>query len=259
MIQLSISNIAWAQEQDEQLYSLLKEFQIDALEIAPTRLFADQPYDNLIRASKYAEYLKDTYNLSIVSLQSMWYGKEENLFQSKQDRDTLTEYTFRVIDFADAIKSPNIVFGNPKQRNGFLPEYESLIVDFFITIANYAKEKNIVIAIEPNPTIYGTNFLNTTLETIEFIVKVNHKNLKLNLDLGTMIENNEKISNLRNKVELINHIHISEPYLKPIKKRKLHSQLKELNYTGYASIEMGRIESIDKLKSIILYAKDILS
>lgn len=258
-MRLAISNIAWAKEHDDHMYAFLKEHQIDALEIAPTRLFDVQPYEDLFKASKYAQYLKDAYDLSIVSLQSIWYGKDENLFHSQQDRDALTEYTYKVIDFAHAIQCPNIVFGNPKQRDGFKSDYEKLIEAFFIAIADYAKEKDIVIALEPNSTIYGTNFLNTTLETIEFLQKVNHSNLKLNLDLGTMIENNETIASLQSNVHHIHHIHLSEPYLKPLQKRALHQHLKELQYYGVVSIEMGKIESVETLKSIILYVKDVLA
>lgn len=257
-MQLSISNIAWTNEFDDFVYTMLKDLNVKAIEIAPTRLFKDNPYDDLSRAAIFAEQLKRLYDIDIVSIQSIWYGKDENIFRSLQERNVLIDYTYKVIDFAEAIKCSNIVFGNPKQRNGFESKYDSIIINFFITIADYAKQKGIVISLEPNPTIYGTNFLNTTKETVDFIKRVNHPNLRLNLDLGAMIENNETIEKIIIDEDLINHIHISEPYLIPIKKRVLHSQLKRLNYLGIVSIEMCEIDSLDQLKSIILYFKDIL-
>jgi sugar phosphate isomerase/epimerase len=257
-MRLAISNIAWSRENDEQVYEMLNELGVDALEIAPTRISDDNPYQDLDAGYKYSLWLKEKYNIDIVSIQSIWYGKDENLFRSKLDRDALTDYTYKAIDFASAIKCPTIVFGNPKQRNGYKPEYEELMQGFFYTIAEYAKEKNIVIAIEPNPTVYETNFLTTTEETIRFLEKINHSNLKLNLDLGAMIENNETIDSLKPKVEHIHHIHVSEPHLNPIQKRELHSRLKDLEYKGIVSIEMRKIEQIDVIKAIILYLKGIL-
>lgn len=257
-MRLAISNIAWSEEKDELIYAMLKDLRVDALEVAPSRLFKDNPYDDLFLAHKYAKHLKETYNISIVSIQSMWFGLEKNLFRSKIDLDFLTEYTFKVIDFANAIDCNNIVFGNPKQRDGFKPELEQSVYKFFIRIAEYAKGKGVIIALEPNPKIYGTNFLNTTQETVEFLEKLAHSNLKLNLDLGTMIENNESIEYLIPRVKLINHIHISEPYLGPIRKRELHRELKKLNYSGVVSIEMAKLVSLEELKSIILYIKEVL-
>jgi len=257
-MRLAVSNIAWSSDINEQVYTLLKALRIDALEIAPTSIFRDKPYDDLTLASNYAQYLKENYNLNIVSIQSIWYGIEQNLFRSKKSRDFLTEYTFKVIDFAESIACKNIVFGNPKQRNGFKPELEKIVFDFFIKLADYAKEKDIIIALEPNPKIYGTNFLNTTQETVEFLEELGHSNLKLNLDLGTMIENNETIEFMISRVNLINHIHISEPYLGSIQKRELHRELKKLNYTGIVSIEMAKLTSLEELQSIILYVKEVL-
>lgn len=258
-MRLAISNIAWSKVDDELIYNFLLDHHIDALEIAPTRLFEAHPYDDLTKATKYAQSLKQNYNLSIVSLQSIWYGKDENIFRSKQERDVLLEYTYKVIDFAQAIQCQNIVFGNPKQRNGFKLDDESNIQDFFIKIANYAKDRNIVIALEPNPAIYGTNFLNTTRETIRFINEINHPNIKLNLDIGAMIENNESVDSITNNSNLINHIHVSEPYLKPIKKRKIHKELKKLDYNGVVSIEMNKVDSIDEIKTILDYMRGIIN
>jgi len=73
-----------------------------------------------------------------------------------------------------------------------------------------------------------------------------------------MIENGENIRDLRPYVQLINHIHLSEPYLKPVQKRSIHQEIKTLKYKGYVSIEMSRIDDIEQLKKIILYAKEAI-
>ena len=43
---------------------------------------------------------------------------------------------------------------------------------FFNILGDYAKLKNTVIALEANPDIYGTNFINTTKEAFSFVKKL---------------------------------------------------------------------------------------
>ena len=54
-MKLSISNIAWAAEDDEKIYEMMKEYSFTGLEIAPTRIFPEAPYDKLEEASKWRE------------------------------------------------------------------------------------------------------------------------------------------------------------------------------------------------------------
>jgi sugar phosphate isomerase/epimerase len=87
-------------------------------------------------------------------------------------------------------------------------------------------EKGTVIGMEANPPIYNTNYINDTLSALELIKEVNSEGFKLNLDIGTMIENKEPVDELVGNVNMINHVHISEPNLKPIEKMTLHRELK---------------------------------
>ena len=44
-MRLSISNIGWVSESDEQIYKIMKKLDFQGLEIAPTRIFPESPYD----------------------------------------------------------------------------------------------------------------------------------------------------------------------------------------------------------------------
>ena len=70
----------------------------------------------------------------------------------------------------------------------------------------------------------------------------------MNLDMGTVIQNEEDVRNLIGKVSLINHVHISEPGLKPIEDRLIHRDLRALlekeNYSGFISVEMGKVDEL---------------
>ena len=96
---------------------------------------------------------------------------------------------------------------------------------FFREIGNYAIVHHTCIGLEANPPIYQTNYINTTQQALDMISEVGSPGLKLNLDVGTMIANEEDVSLLEGKAELVNHIHISEPFLKSIKKHVLHREL----------------------------------
>ena len=168
MSKLAISNIGWAEENDATVYDLMKKYGFRGLEIAPTRIFSERPYDMNSEAEAWSKKLKSEYGFCIPSMQSIWYGRQ-----------------------------------------------------------------------------------------------VDSKGFLLNLDLGTMIQNEEDVRELTGKVRLINHVHISEPGLKPIVERPIHSELKVLltkeGYDRFISIEMGKVEDINILEEKMAYVRRIFA
>lgn len=256
-MKLAISNIAWTSENDREIYQFLSEHQFSGLEIAPSRIFSTNPYEHIIEAQEFANYLKKQYNLEICSMQSILYGKTENIFSSDEERENLISYTKKAINFAQAINCSNLVFGCPKNRILNSSEKLFLAEDFFIQLANYAQEHDVVISMEAIPRIYGTNFINTTNEAFNFCQKINKKNFNVNVDLGTMIYNNEDYNIIYKNINFINHIHISEPKLMPIKEREIHKKLKNLPYRKYFSIEMKNFNNLQAVKKAIVYIEGL--
>ena len=76
-----------------------------------------------------------------------------------------------------------------------------------------------------------------------------------------MIENGEDTAELAGQVKYINHVHISEPGLKPIQHRELHKELKEIlseeSYGGFVSIEMGKTEDTSVIEHTLAYIAEI--
>lgn len=255
-MKLSISNLAWAEEFDEQIYAILKERGFSGLEIAPTRLFGKSPYQRIDDALTYSKILFSKYGLRISSIQSIWYGIDKNIFDSSEERDFLLNYTKKAIEFAEVLGCKNLVFGCPKNRNinSDCQNYLDIAYDFFFKLGEYAKHHNTTIALEANPPCYQTNFINTTEQAFEFCKKIASDGLRVNVDLGTMIYNEEDDRVLSDNLDLINHIHISEPYLKLIKKnRSIHYYIFNLNYNNYYSIEMSKSNSVSEVKDTIIY------
>ena len=260
-MKLAISNIAWIAEQDDSVYQLMKKYGYSGLEIAPSRIIPNEPYEHIGYAVKWKEAIHEK-GFIIPSIQSIWYGKTENIFACEEDREILREYTKKAVIFAEAIGCPNLVMGCPKNRR--VPESagtewaEKIAVPFFEELGEFAEEHNTVIALEAVPAIYNTNFINDTATAIEFIKKVGSVGFKLNLDVGTIIENKESYGIIEDNIDYINHVHISEPGLKAIIQREEHDQLgsllKRLQYDKYISVEMGKGYNIE---GVMKYVADV--
>lgn len=263
-MKLSISNIAWTAERDEEIYSLMRENGFTGLEIAPTRIFPDRPYDRPDEAAAWSRGLYEEYGFRISSMQSIWYGRKENLFENEEERLSLLAYTRKAIDFAEAVGCGNLVFGCPRNRN--IPDAmqmdkaEEIAVRFFEKLGEYAYEHGTVLSMEANPPIYNTNFINDTAAAIELVKKVDSRGFRLNLDIGTMLQNGESADELAGNVQLINHVHISEPGLAAIEARELHRDvirlLENAGYDKFVSVEMGKQEDeISSVRDALHYVK----
>ena len=260
-MKLSISNIGWEKKNDTEVYRMMKEYGFVGLEIAPTRIFPENPYEKNKEAEIWCKELQREYGFSVSSMQSIWFGRQEKIFGSEEERQTLMDYTKKAIDFATAIKCENLVFGCPRNRNIENMKKLDVAIPFFKVLGDYAAQNGTTIGMEANPPIYNTNYINDTVSAIELIEQVDSEGFKLNLDVGTMIQNKESLTELVGKVQLINHVHISEPGVISIEERKLHIELKEVleaeNYSKYVSIEIGKVENISILKEKMRYVSNI--
>ena len=167
IVKLSMSNIGWERCQNEKIYRIMRKKGITGLEIAPTQVFQNDPYERLVEAGAWARDIKKRYGFEIPSMQSIWFGRNEKLFGTEEERNLLLEYTKKAIDFAAVIGCRNLVFGCPRNRR--LPENadKNLGVNFFKEVGDYAAEKNTVIGMEANPPLYNTNYINDTLSALE--------------------------------------------------------------------------------------------
>lgn len=265
-MKLCISNIAWGQANDEQMYKVCSEMGYDGIEIAPTRIFPENPYEHIEDASRWARNIAERYGMKVYSCQSIWYGRNENIFESEKDRECLLEYSKKMFSFAEAVGADNIVFGCPKNRNGYEKNSEfngRIAVEFFGKIAESASEHGITISVEANPAIYGTDFLNTTEESLKFVNRMEVDSIKLNFDTGALFYNQERLEVINGYENKIGHVHISEPQLVKIAVRKEHQEiyniLKRYNYGKAVSIEMKKQNRLEDIYEVMRYIRDIFA
>ncbi|MDY7545355.1 sugar phosphate isomerase/epimerase family protein [Glaciimonas sp. Gout2] len=260
-MKISASNIAWGLEDDQEVYSKMKAEGFSALEIAPTRLVPQKPYqpENIIVAASLAAEIQNSWGFGICSMQSLWYGLTERIFGTPEERAFLLQYTCSALDFAAAVGCPHVVFGSPRNRIIEHPEQRPVGEEFFAACAAYAESKSVTIGIEANPSSYGTNYLNTTPEALELVQAINSPFFKLNLDLGTMLENEENLSTLETLIPHISHVHISEPSLAAVIDRYEHQELarrlEDGGYTGWVSLEMRNLGTETLFRSLETVAK----
>ena len=257
-MKLSVSNIAWDESQDNCVYRLMLKYGFSAVEIAPTRWFPEAPYSHLKEASEISMRLRTAYGLSISSLQSIWYGRQEKLFGSCEERRILFRHTYGAIEFAQAVGAGNLVFGCPRNRVRPDGADESDVLDFFAACGDEAVKKGIFFSLEANPPIYNTNYINTTQEAFLTARKVNSPGCKVNVDIGAMIYYNEPISLVENNLSFVSHVHVSEVGLvAPCHVKFLNEIIRMLQangYTRYISIEMGKacgIQALDRTMGML--------
>lgn len=244
-IQLAISNIAWDKADDEAVYAAMQQNGFTGLELAPTRVFGEAPYENLSSAALFGGYLRQKYGFCVPSMQSIWYGQTGNIFDAA-DAERLLDYTAAAYQFAHTVNCPSLVFGCPKNRTmpkGADPETADR---FFAAAGSLAARYGVRLAIEANPPVY-TNYLNATADAFALVKRLQNPGLAVNLDLSTMLAQGEKLQSFVDDIPYVSHIHISEPGLAPIQPRPEHRELALLlgavGYQGFVSVEMARTDA----------------
>ena len=257
---LSVSNIAWDRKDDDAVFRMLRKYDFTGVEIAPTKIVPEAPYDHIQEAVAWRQGLS---GFAVPSMQSIWYGVTDRIFGSEEERTRLTAYSKKAMDYAEAIGCQNLVFGCPRNRAINEGEDPRTAIPFFRELGGYAKAHDTVLAMEANPPIYRTNYVNTTEQAVALIREVDSEGFRLNLDAGTMVENGEDLSVLRGAEDLIHHVHISEPGLAPLQKRELHKELaaflRSFGYEGFVSVEVKQQEDLKALENMLEYVADLFA
>ena len=214
--QLSISNIAWDAKDDLKVAQILNKHDVKYIDIAPSKYFKDFKEATITEIKQ----VKDTWRkhgISIYGMQSLMFGtKDLNLFGSKEQQSFMLDHLSSVCRIGELLDARYLVFGSPKNRDCSVVENkkrESIALDFFYRLGEIAKHYNVTICLEPNPELYGANFLTTTQDTYDFVSKLNHPNIRMHLDTGTMLVNHEAASVIDHVKNMIGHVHLSQKHL----------------------------------------------
>lgn len=247
-MKLAISNIAWNYAEDGGISTLLKKYNVDGIEIAPTKVWnppVGQPDHLVIQYKQYWE----SHQIKLAAMQSLLFNKPDlTLFENDSKRNDKLLFLEQIMELASKLDIHALVYGSPRnRRKGEMSKEESFAISipFFRKIGEIALEKNMVFCIEPNPVQYNCDFITTTLEGIELVKEVDHPGFRLHMDTGTLILNEEPVEEtIEAAFPYLAHFHISQPYLGQVGTDylEMHSRiakcLKALEYKHWISIEM---------------------
>jgi sugar phosphate isomerase/epimerase len=238
--QLVVSNICVKTISQFQFSCILKLFGITNVQIAPTTLI--DSWEKLPNIN-FDVFLKN--NINIYSLQSITYGLNNlNIFDSNTN-ELLLEHLKKVIDFGVLNNIKVLVFGCPRNRKILkLDETnDEVFCAFFRKLGEYIGDNELKICIEPNSKQYGCNYINTIKEAGDLVNKINYPNIKMMVDIGNAIMENDNINDIYNYKDIIHNIDVANENMSDFRKttqpHKVFVQiLKDISYKKKINLEM---------------------
>ena len=265
-MKLSVSNIAWNEDEDEAVLTLLSSLGAKGIEIAPTKLWPDWEGASAEAAQKAAAALK-ARGFAVPALQAILFGKPDlKVFGSEKSQTELLDHIEHVAAIAQGFDAAVLVFGSPKNRDpGDLGEEEAYRrgADFFHRAGERCKPYSVELCLEPNPKHYACNFMTSWRDVVRMAKAVNHPNIGIHLDVACIaLEGDDPVEAVEACAGDICHYHATEPELGDFENAqmphdKIGAALRAQNYDNWISIEMRRSEN--PLKSIETAVKKVLN
>ncbi|MFC1458341.1 sugar phosphate isomerase/epimerase family protein [Microvirga arabica] len=244
--QLSVSNLAWPADKDDEALDLVAGLGFDGVELAPGKVFGNLNLVSLDDVRAYRRQVEDR-GLMIPALQGILFGVQgAHLFESSASRERMIAHLYRVAEVAEALNAKVCVFGAPSLRDpGALsaPEALNVAIEFLRTIAPEYASRGVELCFEANPPLYQCRFVTETEEAFELVEQVNAPGVAMQLDTGTIFINAEDPAVIGRVQHRIGHVHVSEPNLLPIgtggvDHGPLADEVRNSTYSGWISIEM---------------------
>jgi sugar phosphate isomerase/epimerase len=149
------------------------------------------------------------------------------------------------VDCASKCGVKILVFGCPRNRKIVDNDHDNdaVFVMFFRELGDYCKDKNVIICIEPNTKEYGCNYLNTIEQGGVIVNKIDNSNIKLMIDLGNIIMENDDISIVHKYSNVLCNIDVAQPKMVDLSTpHELNSDfvniIKDIGYNNNINLEM---------------------
>jgi sugar phosphate isomerase/epimerase len=243
---LAVSNIAWPSDADETALDVAAESGFTGVELAPAKTFGPWETIDLALIRRRAAALA-VRGMPVVALQGILFGMAgAKLFGDEMERAELARHLALVARIAGACGGVPCVFGAPAVRDpGDLPPDAAFehAAGFFRAIAPRFADEGATLAFEANPAAYGCRFITHTSEAIALVQAVDRPGFTLQLDVGTMLMNDEPPALAGHAAPLAAHCHASAPHLAPVaglaaSHAPIAAALRASGYAGWVSVEM---------------------
>lgn len=247
-MKLAMSNIAWSRADDAAVAAMMRDAGVTGVEIAPTARW-DDPLGVSSETLRETRDWWASQGIAIVSLQALLFGHPElTLFESEAQRRATLAYLTGMMDVAAELGAGPMVFGSPKNRargEMSIADASTVAKEFFFDAGARAHQRGVTLCIEPNPTGYACDFVNTTSEGIALVNAVGvTSGFGLHLDAGALAMNAEPVAeSIAAAMPVLRHFHASEPSLAPLgtggsDHAACAAALRESGYSGWVSMEM---------------------
>jgi sugar phosphate isomerase/epimerase len=219
-MRIGVSNLLWTPDLDEAVAGLLNRRGIDAIDIAPTRYFADVATASPAAWGAVRGFWKER-GIAITGMQSLLYGTRGlNIFGGKAVCRRTRAHLRTVMAIGAELGAQQLVFGSWRNRDpGSLADGEALerATDFFIDLASDAQRLGVCLTIEPISERYGNHFLVDHDQAAALVQRVDSEGFRLTLDIGCAGLAGEDIAGIVGRHErLISHVQLAEYGLSPL-------------------------------------------
>lgn len=238
---LCISNICVNKLSQIQFASIIKLFGITNVQIAPTKFINWDNLNNLDLS------IFKNIGINIYSFQSITYTLNNLNIFNNETINLLFEHIIKVIDCAFENNVKIIVFGCPNNRKiiNDIIDNDKIFIDFFKKIGDYCEYKNIIICIENNSKNYNCNYINKIEQCALIVRQINKKNIKMMIDLGNSVMEDDKWYYLNNYHDILYNIDISHPDMTDF------SDLHESNHIFNFVLNHNNYDKIKNLEMLI--------
>lgn len=241
---LAISNFAWENINQEFVFNNLKKNDIHKIECVLTKIASwDKLNDELI--INYKNEL-NKYEIEPYSIQSLFYNIT---CDSLSDKKKVLAHFERLIKYSKILGAKVLVLGSPNLRI-FSEHWKDKLIDVFRNIDDMLNGTDTKLVIEPNCSMYGGDYFKTLGEIIFFLDLNEFNNIKTMIDThNSLLENSDPIFELTHFFDYIEHIHISELKLEPIKDLDFHKKfsetIKKYFYNKTITYELGNYPNFE--------------
>jgi D-psicose/D-tagatose/L-ribulose 3-epimerase len=248
-MKVAVSNLAWHPEEDESIVSVLGRAGAEAVELAPGKVWPDPVSVPAAEARQARSWWEDR-GLPVVALQALLFGRPDlQLFGPGAVRRELGDRLRRLCELAAHLGASVLVFGSPRNRargETAAEEAFDIAVRFFADVGLAARSCGVVVCIEPNPPVYGCNFVTDVDEAIALVDAVGSPGFGLHFDTACVTLAGQDVGPaVVDAGSRIRHVHVSEPDLGPVGSptgkvdhEAVARSLRAVGYEGFASIEM---------------------
>ena len=162
----------------------------------------------------------------------------------------------KVIDCAVKHNIKILVFGCPKNREVIHStlkfDNDKTFIDFFKKVGVYCENTDVTVCIENISKQYNCNYINDIDECASIVRNINKPNIKMMIDLGNAVMENDKWYYSHKYKDILYNIDISHPkmmdYSNLDETNKLFNIiLNDMNYDRMKNLEMAIIDKDNEL------------